>query len=55
MEIHFTIGWAWVEFFCHFFAAFLYMAAGYDMTKDDYTGFYLMIIAMSLTAFGASL
>jgi hypothetical protein len=56
MEIHFTIGWAWVETFCHVMAAFLYMMTGYSMgTSSNDSGIFTLIGAIALTAYGASL
>lgn len=55
MEIHFTIGMAWVEFFCHFFAASLYMSAGYSIVASSDSGLFYLLLAIVLTFIGAHL
>ena len=55
MEVHFTIGWPWVEFLCHFMAAFLYLSTGYDMATGRDVGVFTFIAAVALTIIGANL
>lgn len=57
MEINFTIGWAWVETFCHIMAAFLYMMSGYSIgtsSSSDF-GLFTLLMAIGLTVIGANL
>jgi hypothetical protein len=55
MEIHFTIGWAWVEFFLHSFAAVLYISSGYSMARNHDEGLFTLLMAIGLTLIGANL
>ena len=56
MEIHFTIGWAWVEAACHIMAAFMYIASGFDMARGDGDfGLFTLLAAIGLTTIGAGL
>lgn len=55
MKIEFTIGWAWVEFLCHFLAAFLYISSGYSMARNHDEGLFTLLMAIGLTIIGAHL
>jgi hypothetical protein len=56
MEIHFTIGWAWVEFICHALAGFFYIVTGFDLSSGNPSfGVFTLVMAIGLTIIGAGL
>ena len=56
MNVSFTIGYNWLEFFCHFFAAVLYVSAGHTASlKRDFDSFYFLVMAIGLNIVGAHL
>lgn len=57
MEINFTIGWAWVETFCHIMAAFLYISTGYSISTSSSSdfGLFTLLMAIGFTVIGAGL
>ena len=57
MEFHFTIGKEWLEFFCHFMAAFFYVAFGIEMTTSYKAGAgaYLFVMGIVMTFIGSTI
>jgi hypothetical protein len=55
MDFHFTIGKEWLEFFCHFMAAFFYVAFGIEIATKASAGIYLFILAIAMTFIGTQI